>query len=542
MRIVWEEKEFKEALASCQREAQSAFGDSTVLLEKYLVKPRHVEVQVVADGHGNVVHLYERDCSLQRRHQKIIEEAPASDLPDEIRQRLGLMGTRAAQAVGYKNAGTVEFLLDSQNIDQFYFCEMNTRLQVEHPITEQITGVDLVEWQLRVAAGEELPLKQEDISCVGHAFEARVYAENPARNFLPATGTVWHHSTPVEINTGPSSDGIRVDTGLRAGQEVGVHYDPMISKLIVHGATREVALEKLVSSLKDYQIAGVPTNIEFMIKCAQHPTFQRAGAVNTGFLEDFADDVYIEDNPIPSPLARCIGAYAACLHLEKRIGVRDIQRNACSPWSSLSGSWRQGGESSRAIRRFPLFGDDINDYAVDCISNRDGSFDIHVVVDDQLIQAFHVSGIFGLDSNMEILIDGSQRMLLTVVLREKEGAITVNLWPKAPHNKDGYHWEMEYENPIAPLPSHIQHGAVGEGIVKTPMPGKVIRLNKQQGQEVQAGDLIMVLEAMKMEHAIKAPKDGVLGEVRYDVGDVVADGAVLFVVEGEEEAMAATSQ
>lgn len=229
MRLVSNESEFFDKLESCKRESLNSFGDERVLLEKFLVKPRHVEVQVVADHHGNVVHLHERDCSLQRRHQKIIEEAPASDLPLELRERLGEMGKKAAQAVGYVNAGTVEFLLDTQQPDQFYFCEMNTRLQVEHPITECITGIDLVEWQLRIAAGETLPItEQSDIPCVGHALEARIYAENPARNFLPATGSVWHHSPPATPNSGIDDRGVRVDTGIQNHQDVGVYYDPMI--------------------------------------------------------------------------------------------------------------------------------------------------------------------------------------------------------------------------------------------------------------------------------------------------------------------------
>ena len=538
MRLVWNESEFKEALASCQRESMAAFGDSAVLLEKYLVRPRHVEVQVVADSHGNAVHLYERDCSLQRRHQKIIEEAPAADLPMEIRQRLGDMGTKAAQAVGYRNAGTVEFLLDTKQPDQFYFCEMNTRLQVEHPITEQITGVDLVEWQLRIAAGEEIPLKQQDIPCMGHAFEARVYAENPARNFLPATGTVWHHSPPCVSNTGASPDGVRVDTGLQAGQEVGVYYDPMISKLIVHGENRDVALKKLVASLKDYQIAGVPTNIEFLVKCAQHPTFQTAGAVNTGFLEDHADDVHMEEEPKPSPMAQSIGAFATLLHLERRIGspsnvVSAVQPK--SPWSPLSGSWRAGGLAGRAKRQLKLSGENNEGSTVECISNRDGSFDMRILENDQEVDSFQVSGSFDADSNMEIVLNGTHRISLTVVLREVDGMLNVCLWPKEPNRQAGFFWEVEFEHPLYPLPQSVQQGALGEGTVKTPMPGKVTRLNKQTGDTVEAGELVMVLEAMKMEHAIKAPRSGTIGDIRYNVDDVVADGAVLFVIDDDEE-------
>lgn len=537
MRLVWNEGDFKEALSSCQRESQSAFGDSAVLLERYLVSPRHVEVQVVADSFGNCVHLYERDCSLQRRHQKIIEEAPASDLPQELRQRLGEMGTKAVKAAAYVGAGTVEFLLDTKAPDQFFFCEMNTRLQVEHPITEQITGVDLVEWQLRIAAGEELPMKQEDIPCFGHAFEARIYAENPARDFLPATGTVWHHSPPCASNSGASPEGVRVDTGLQSGQEVGVHYDPMISKLIVHAENRELALGKLVSALKDYQIAGVPTNIEFLVRCAQHPTFKKAGAINTGFLEDHADDVRMEETTKPNPMAQAMAAFAALMHLERRVGV---QRQQKSPWSSMSGSWRAGGAAGRATRRLKLSGNHGPDApCVDCISNRDGSFNISVMEKSDVVESFHLSGSLHTDASMEVVLNGTHRMSLTSVLREGDGLMKLSLWQKEPRRKDGFSWEVEFEHPLSPLPQRLQEGATGEGTIKAPMPGKVTRLNKQEGDFVKAGELVMVLEAMKMEHLIKATRDGLVGEIRYRVDDVVSDGAILFVMEDNIEEVAA---
>jgi len=529
MRLVWKESEFKEALSSCQRESQTAFGDSKVLMEKYLLSPRHVEVQVVADSFGNCVHLYERDCSLQRRHQKIIEEAPASDLPANIRLRLGEMGTKAAKAVGYVNAGTVEFLLDSKQPDQFYFCEMNTRLQVEHPITEQITGVDLVEWQLRIAAGEELPMKQEDISCMGHAFVARIYAENTHKNFMPATGTIWHHSPPCDINTGASNDGIRVDTGLQSGQEVGVYYDPMISKLVVHDKSRELALNKLVSALKDYQIVGVPTNIEFLVACAEHPTFQKAGAVNTGFLEDHADDVQLEARPRPIPIAQSIGAFAALLHLEQRVGPA---RQLRSPWCSTSGSWRAGGLAGRASRQLKLVGDqESKESFVDCISNRDGSFDIRVLEDGDVVDSFHVAGYINSDGSMNVVLNGTHRMSFTCILREADGLMKCSLWPKEPNRKDGFFWEVDFIHPLSPLPESILAATSGEGAVKTPMPGKIAQLHKQVGEEVKAGESIVVLEAMKMLHVVTAARAGVISKVFFGVDDVVSDGAILFMID-----------
>ncbi|GKY91623.1 methylcrotonoyl-CoA carboxylase subunit alpha, mitochondrial [Mayamaea pseudoterrestris] len=528
MRLVWNEGEFKAALESCQRESQASFGDSRVLLEKYLVRPRHVEVQVIADTHGNVVHLFERDCSLQRRHQKVIEEAPASDLDPELRRRLGEMGKRAASAVGYVNAGTVEFLLDTTEEDKFYFCEMNTRLQVEHPITELITGIDLVEWQLRIAAGQTLPItNQDDIGATGHAFEARIYAENPARGFLPATGNVWVHNPPAVINTGISSDGVRVDTGLQAGQDISVYYDPMISKLIVHGPTRHAALDRLVMALKNYQIAGVPTNIDFLIKCAQHPTFGKAGQVNTGFLEDYADDVKMFEDQVPGTMAQAIGAFAAMLLLEQRVGVDDS--DSVGPWSSRSGSWRMGGESGRARRTLSLEGDGAG--SIECVSNRDGSFEMYVAGEATPI---YVCGSLDLDGKMEVVVNNTRRIQLETALRTEDGVVRVRMWPQ---NMKEYVFALDIKNPM-------DHGAldhvaaIGEGTVKSPMPGTISRVLFSVGDEVCQGQVVVVMEAMKMEHSIVAPCDGTVAQIYFKAGDVVNDSALLFVVDGAEVAAA----
>ena len=528
MRLVWEEKEFKAALESCQRESQAAFGDSRVLLEKYLVRPRHVEVQVIADTHGNVVHLFERDCSLQRRHQKIIEEAPASDLDPGLRTRLGEMGKRAALAVGYVNAGTVEFLLDKSDPESFYFCEMNTRLQVEHPITEQITGIDLVEWQLRVAAGETLPItNQQDITATGHAFEARIYAENPARGFLPATGNVWVHDPPAMINTGLSEEGIRVDTGLQAGQDISVYYDPMISKLIVHGPTRREALDKLVEALKRYKIAGVPTNIDFLIKCAQHPTFGEAGAVNTGFLEDYEEDVKMYEDQVPGSMAQAVGAFAAMLHLEGRIGVSTSAGTSLSPWSSFSGSWRMGGVLGRARRVLSL---EDGESTIECVSNRDGSFEMNVAG-----ASIGVIGSLDSEGNMKVVIDNSRRLELYTSLKVADGVMHVHMWPKG---LDDYFWSLNIVNPLDPPPLEHIAGS-GEGTVKSPMPGKISRVLFSVGDEVKEGQVVVVMEAMKMEHSITAPCDGIVADMRFKAGDVVNDSTLLFVIqscEGDEAA------
>lgn len=526
MRLVWKESEFLDALAACQREARSSFGDDRVLLERYLQNPRHVEVQVVADTHGNVLHLFERDCSLQRRHQKIIEEAPASDLPPELRERFGEMGKRAAQAVGYVNAGTVEFLLEGED---FYFCEMNTRLQVEHPITELVTGIDLVEWQLRIAAGEKLPiLDQSEIVSNGHAFEARIYAENPARNFLPGTGTVWHHKPPALPNIGADNKGIRVDTGIQMGQEVGVYYDPMICKLIVHDENRDKALNKLVKALKSYQIAGVPTNIDFLIACAQHEIFQKPGNVNTGFLDHHLEEV-LPPETTASPLATAVGVFATLLHMEERVGVQKLtkSRQNETPFSSLSGSWRMGANAKRSLT--------LEDgRVVDCTCHRDGSYDISL--DDE---TFHVNGTLTDDGSMQVVVNNVHRIHISSSFLESNDQYHVRMWPAG--LDEDYFWQVDVMTPKAVAMSGSgAEASGGQGAIKAPMPGKVSRIQYAVGDEVSEGDVLVVMEAMKMEHPVTAPVSGVLTALNCRVDDVVMDGAILAVVENValEEAQA----
>lgn len=553
MRLVWSESEFLEKLEACKRESLNAFGDSRVLLERYLIQPRHVEVQVVADSYGNAVSLHERDCSLQRRHQKIIEEAPASDLSDDLRRRLGEMGCRAAKAVGYVNAGTVEFLLEpNQNTEEdpdFYFCEMNTRLQVEHPITELITGIDLVEMQLRIASGEPLPIQDSaSIPCQGHAFEARIYAENPGKGeFLPAAGTVWHHDPPAppnEIGIRLKEDSteavVRVDTGIQVGQEVGVYYDPMICKLIVHDETRSKALDKLVAALKRYRIAGVPTNIDFLIRCAEHEIFRTAGATNTGFLDDHMDEVLPPASKEVPHLAIAIGTFATMLQLEGRVGVSDLhteRRLQTSPWNSLSGSWRNGG---KALQKLEL----PDGTSVECTALRDGSYDIRVIEtatedeEPKRTTSFHINGMLSSDEDMELIVNGSQKVALSVAMREMNGRFQICMWPQSLSllNEGHYFWELSLPNPR--IPSSTQGDktiTTGRGTVSAPMPGKISQINFGVGDTVQEGDVLVVMEAMKMEHTVTSPATGVVTKIAFEVNDVVPDGAVLAVVENNEE-------
>lgn len=445
------------------------------------------------------------------------------------------------------------------------------------PYHQEITGIDLVEWQLRVAAGERLPVvHQDEIASVGHAFEARIYAEHPARGFLPATGTVWHHAPPpgAALNDGMARHAagkVRVDTCIRSGLDVSVYYDPMISKLIVHGENRTVALRRLVQALQNYQIAGVPSNIGFLIKCAQHPTFQQAGAVNTGFLEDYADDVQVTEGSRPPPLAQVVGAFAALLHLEGRrggVGVGGFgqvhgRSPPSHPWSSHQGSWRMGGSEGRATRVLELDlppNESSNSSSsssagrtIKCTSNTDGSFDVQVATgvsgdennddcDDDAdveVENYHITGVFGTDTSMEVVVNHSHRIQVGTALKEDRDVIHICMWPKHLPGED-YMWEVRLKHPYAPSSTMESSEASsasggGEGSVKAPMPGKISRLEKQVGDPVNKGDVVLVMEAMKMEHSIRAPVSGVVAEIRFKEGDIVGDGALLLVVGNEEE-------
>ena len=537
IRLVWNQKDFLPALESCKRESMAAFGDVGVLLEKYLVNPRHVEVQIIADTHGNVVHLFERDCSLQRRHQKVIEEAPASDLPTEIRHKLGEMGKKAATAVNYVNAGTVEFLLDTQSDNkEFYFCEMNTRLQVEHPVTEMITSIDLVEWQLRVAAGEELPIKnQRDIIACGHAFEARIYAEKGI-DFIPAAGTIWHHGPPTVPNTGNSNVKVRVDTGIQTGDEIGVYYDPMISKLITYGVDRKDALDTMFNALKNYHLAGVTTNIEFLLKCVEHPMFQKPGAINTGFIDNYMNELKL-DVSTESPCNTALAAFVILLHLENRMGVRDLndaRRTAGTPWSSFAGSWRMGGSNNRARRVLRLLKGSHETHVVECISNVNGS--ATVVVRDEHgmnFDSFEIEGSLGTDGLLVVLVNGTQHVKSLAKLKENmnDGTISVMCWSQ--NQVDGkYSSSTSFKHPmVSQILVCDEQAITGYGTVKAPMPGRIVRINFRDGDLVKKDEPVVVMEAMKMEHTIKAPKGGIVQGLSFHrVNDIIKDSTTLFLV------------
>lgn len=491
MRRVDIKEEFAEALTSAMREGEAAFGDGRVLIEKFIGAPRHIEIQVFADRAGNTIHLFERDCSLQRRHQKVIEEAPAPGMTAGLRAAMGEAAVRAAQTIGYEGAGTVEFLVDASEglrADRFYFMEMNTRLQVEHPVTEAITGLDLVAMQLRVAAGEPLNLRQDEVLLLGHAFEARLYAEDPARGFLPATGTLDRLDLPRDI--------ARVDSGVREGDVVSPHYDPMLAKVIVHDATREEALARLVRALDATRIAGTVTNLGFLRALARHPDFA-AGRVDTALID--RNSVQLSRESIPTPGTIALAAIAAL----------DLPRIGESPWDSLTG-WRAWGGASHRVT----------------LEHREDSIALTVDIlaprQFQVSWAEHVIEVTLPEGAGAAVIDGLRQRSFA----KREGDIVSVTLPDDIHR-------FTVPDPLARAVA-----AAGGDAITAPMPGLVKQVSVGQGDAVKAGQTLMVLEAMKMEHALKAPRDGIAAQVLAAEGDQVDDGALLVALEALEEGAA----
>ena len=493
MRKVERPEDFVAALESARREAESAFGDGRVLVEKYMAKPRHIEVQVFGDGHGNVVHLFERDCSLQRRHQKVIEEAPAPGMTAEMRAAMGAAAVRAAAAIGYSGAGTVEFIADvSEGLrqDRFHFMEMNTRLQVEHPVTEAITGLDLVEWQLRVAAGEPLPKRQDELSIDGWAFEARLYAESPARDFLPATGRLSVFDMP---------EGARVDSGVRAGDVVTPYYDPMIAKVVTHGRTRAEALARLEGALAECRVAGVTTNAGFLARLCRLPAFAE-GDVDTGLIGRAGADLLAE--PEASEEAFALAALAALGLLAAPSGD--------DPWQHLRG-FRLWGEAVQTV--FLDHGG--AEHALRVTMRGEGRFRVEHegVATDLRIASSDGRAI-------RVQFDGHT---LPATVHREARAIAVFF---AGHG---------HAFVIAEEEGH-QGEAAGGDRLSAPMPGLVRIVSAGPGARVKKGDPLVTMEAMKMELVLAAPRDGVVSAVPVAPGDQVAEGALLLSLEPEEAA------
>ena len=496
MRIVEKTEDFGAMLDSCKREAINSFGSDAVLVEKYVQRPRHIEIQVFGDTHGNCVYLFERDCSVQRRHQKVLEEAPAPGMPESIRQQMGEAAVAAARAVNYVGAGTVEFIVeqpggyDHPEQMKFYFMEMNTRLQVEHPVTEAITGQDLVEWQLRVASGEPLPLEQDDLMIEGHAIEARICAENPDNNFLPATGTLHVYRKPP--HSAFEIDSVRIDDGVREGDAISPFYDSMIAKLIVWGETREEALGKLDAALAQTAIVGVQTNVQFLRRVLATPSFSQA-RLDTALIQREGDKLFNQD---PLGLDMAVAAAVARTVLQER----DAESN--DPFSRTDG-FRSHGIASRRIdleyagqpvvAKLRYLHDGLQLQVGDgepapiCFTPQpDGRIDLRFGGRRQVVRVFprgEVMHVFGAD-----------------------GATAIT--------------ELD-------VLAHSVEGAGEGGRLTAPMPGKVVSIAVKAGDKVSKGQPLAVMEAMKMEHTIAAPQDGVVDEVLYAPGDQVTEGAEL---------------
>ncbi len=471
MRLVEAAKGFTDALASARAEAKGAFGNDAVLIEKFVEKPRHIEVQVFGDG-KDAVHLFERDCSLQRRHQKVIEEAPAPGMTAEMREAMGAAAVRAAEAIGYKGAGTIEFIVDASEglrSDRFWFMEMNTRLQVEHPVTEAITGVDLVEWQLRVASGEPLPKRQKDLTLTGHAFEARLYAEDVPKGFLPATGTLTHLQFAY---------GARADTGVRAGDTISPYYDPMIAKIVVHGSTRQIALSQLRAAIAGTEVAGTVTNLTFLGKLAADPDFSK-GDVDTGLIGRKIGYFQAVD-PAPGRI-KALAAVAAA-------GLKGA--GGFSLWAPLE-------------RRIQVGGDAPFEAALQVL----GPGRAQVTLEGESYE---------LNRTPDGWSDGRPGRALRI-------GDSVAVFAEQT-------WVFDIPDPLA-----VGTAAATGNLIEAPMPGLVKAVFAEPGKSVAAGDRLAILEAMKMEHTLTAPRDGIVAEVLAGAGDQVEAGAALVRLEDEAE-------
>ena len=479
MRAVHQESEFSSCLAGAKRESMASFADDIMIIEKLILNPRHVEVQVMADNHGNVVHLFERDCSIQRRHQKIIEEAPAPNISQSLRKNLADAACDVARSIHYRGAGTVEFLVDGE--EHFYFMEMNTRLQVEHPVTELITGLDLVAWQLKIAANELLPLTQEQIISQGHAIECRIYAEDPYNGFIPSIGQLYFLKEP-------SGEGIRIDTGVVLSSQITMYYDPMIAKLIAWGQNREEALQRLQRALTQYYIGGVKTNIPFLHAICHHPKFAQA-ELSTNFLEQETIDLTLPNTHLALLMAISFD------YLSTANAIHDPLLQDTFAWKSYGlghWTWRYQGEN------------EITEVMISPINTH--QFKITLKEKEHLIKASFVDDTIYIETELQhykAIVDNTDQHL---TLYTGQGQMTVTR----------FNWNK--------LDTHT---SVHKGQLTAPMPATVVAILKNIGESVTAGDRLIVLEAMKMEHTIYAPTDGVLLNIFYSVGSQVDEGAQL---------------
>jgi len=495
MRVVSNRREFGPALEGARREAKSSFGDDRVLIERYLERPRHIEIQVFGDAKGNVVYLFERDCSVQRRHQKVLEEAPAPGLDPKKRSEMGAAAVAAASAIGYSNAGTVEFIAEQDG--RFYFMEMNTRLQVEHPVTEMVTGLDLVELQLRVAAGEILPFSQEDLRLEGHAIEARIYAEDPERDFLPATGRLAHVAFPHQ-----DAD-VRIDAGVESGDEITPWYDPMIAKLIVRGADRDAALARLRRALADVEIAGVRTNVAFLRRIAASKAFGRA-ELDTGLIERNRHEIFPKRDPIGTDVLAA-AAFAELAYEERTARERaQASGDPYSPWYRVDG-WRLNEDSHHDF----LFVEGESEHPVRVLFSARG---------------------------LRLAVHGKEHAFAGKPL--DDAALSIRLDERtyrARALRDGGDWHVFAGGDYRRLT--LRHGLSGQdeearrGSLAAPMPGRIVQVMSRPGEAVKKGQALLILEAMKMEHTVTAPADGIVKEIHFAAGEQVLEGAELVTLE-----------
>jgi 3-methylcrotonyl-CoA carboxylase alpha subunit len=502
MKVVERAADFAAALAAARREAKAGFGDDRVLVEKYLAAPRHIEIQVFADTQGNAVYLFERDCSVQRRHQKVLEEAPAPGMRSEHRRAMGEAAVACAKAIGYVGAGTVEFIAaDSFARDgAFFFMEMNTRLQVEHPVTEMVTGADLVEWQLRVAAGEPLPKRQDELALCGHAIEARIYAEDPDRGFLPSIGTLVHLRAPA---TGPS---VRVDTGVRAGDEISSHYDPLIAKLIVHGEDRPAALRRLAEALAEYEIVGVATNVAFLQRVIAHEAFA-SGNVDTGLIARHQDALF----PAAAPLGDDTLLAAALAETGALVRERAVAAGASgdphSPWHAVDPWWVNSAR--HAISFSFVVGEARHDVA---LRRAGDGWSVRLPAGETAVR------VTERDGRLIIATPGAEFVATVVPLGEERHVFC-----------HGGQRKLLRLDPLAHAGEEEAHG----GHLMAPMSGTVVAVMVETGDRVGKGTPLMILEAMKMEHTIVAPAAGVVAAVNFRAGDRVKEGADLVDIDAD---------
>ncbi len=493
MRIVERAADFAAALQSCQREAKASFNDDKVLLEKYLERPRHIEIQVFADQQGNCVYLFERDCSVQRRHQKVLEEAPAPGMTAERRAEMGKAAVAAAKAVNYVGAGTVEFIAEQSG--NFYFMEMNTRLQVEHPVTEMITGLDLVEWQCRVAAGEPLPLIQEQLSINGHALEARIYAEDPHKGFLPSIGKL------IELRTPSTTASVRIDTGVREGDEISPYYDPMIAKLIVWGDDREQALARLAEALSHYRIVGLATNVEFLYRLVNHAAFAQAH-LDTGLIERHRNELL----PVTVHLPEEVLAVAVLGELQYEQQQTKKQNEPNSPWQRSDGWWLNcdNHRSFKFVYREQSF----------ALTVHYRSKSLLLDLPDRQV----VASVKGSPENLVISL-GAHQFKASMAVDGEDRLIYF----------DGQTFRLHLQDLLA----HAGEEELPEGHLTAPMPGTIVAVHVKAGDRVEKGAALLILEAMKMEHTITAPMTGVVENIFYAQGEQVQEGVELIALKAE---------